>query len=90
MEQKKTEKGGQPPKRRQSRVALEEYQGKYLQVPKIIDRKPVFISKELRDRIDHVVLFYGKRGMSTSGFIENLLRHHLDTHEEDFKKWRKL
>ena len=92
MEQKKkTTKGGQTaPKRRKSRITFEEYHDKYLQVPKIINRKPVFISEELRDRLDRLVRYHGKRGMSASGFVENLLRLHLDAHERNFEAWRKL
>lgn len=91
MEQKRTATGGKnTPKRRKRRITLEEYRDKYLQVPRIINGKPVFISAELRDRLDRVVRCHGGRGMSASGFIENLLRLHLDAHEKNFEAWRKL
>jgi len=40
---------------KQRRLSLEEYHATYLQVPKIIDRKPVFVSGEVRDRLDEVI-----------------------------------
>lgn len=88
--EKKTTSGKTVSRKRKSRIALEEYWGTFLQVPKIIKPKTVFISEELRDRLDRVVRCHGGRGMSASGFIENLLRHHLDAHEKDFEAWRKL
>ena len=62
---------------KQRKLSLDEYRTAYLQVPKITDRKPVFVSGEVR-------------GMSASGLIENLARLHLETYREDIEQWRKL
>ena len=75
---------------KQRKATLEEYQQTFLQVPKIDDRKPVFVSSEARDRLDRVVRILGGRRMSVSGIIENIVRHHLSLYEEDFEAWRKL
>ncbi|MDR2954836.1 MAG: DUF3408 domain-containing protein [Prevotella sp.] len=75
---------------KQRKESLEEYRQTFLTVPKLEDRKPVFISCEVRDRIDEIVRKLGGRGGSVSGFIENLARHHLDIYEEDIEAWRKL
>ena len=75
---------------KQRRLSLDEYRTAYLQVPKITDRKPVFVSGEVRDRLDRIVRRLGGRGMSASGLIENLARLHLETYREDIKQWRKL
>ena len=75
---------------KQRRLSLEEYRATYLKVPKIVNRKPVFVSEEVRDELDRIVGNFGKRGMSASGLIENLVRLHLDTYREDFGRWRKL
>ena len=75
---------------KQRRLSLEEYRATYLQVPKIADRKPVFVSGEVRDELDRIVGTFGKRGMSASGLIENLVRRHLETYREDIMQWRKL
>lgn len=88
------------PKRRQCRrgasagkhrrLSLDEYRTTYLQVPKIADRKPVFVSSEVRDNLDRIVRYFGGRGMSASGLVENLVRLHLETYREDIELWRKL
>ncbi len=75
---------------KQRRLSLEEYRATYLQVPKIVNRKPVFVSEEVRDELDRIVRFLGGKGMSASGLIENLVRLHLDTYRNDIEQWRKL
>ena len=75
---------------KQRRLSLDEYCTAYLRVPKITDRKPVFVSGEVRDRLDGIVRRLGGRGMSASGLIENLARLHLEAYREDIEQWRKL
>ena len=75
---------------KQRKASLEVYQQTFLQVPRIDDRKPVFVSSDVRDRLDRVVRILGGRRMSVSGIIENIVRHHLSLYEEDFEAWRKL
>ncbi|MBO5181281.1 MAG: DUF3408 domain-containing protein [Muribaculaceae bacterium] len=88
-----TEEAAVPQKRissKQRRLSLDEYRTTYLQVPKITDRKPVFVSGEVRDSLDRIVRYFGSRGMSASGMVENLVRLHLETYREDIEQWRKL
>ena len=75
---------------KQRRLSLEEYRNAYLKVPVIIDRKPVFVSCEVRDRLEDYVRKLGGRKMSVSGLLENIARQHLDTYDADFEQWRKL
>ena len=75
---------------KQRRLSLDEYRTTYLQVPKIADRKPVFVSGEVRDSLDRIVRYFGSRGMSASGMVENLVRLHLETYRDDIEQWRKL
>ena len=75
---------------KQRRLSLEEYRITYLKVPVIIDRKPVFVSCEVRDRLEDYVRKLGGRKMSVSGLLENIARQHLDTYDDDFEQWRKL
>ena len=87
------EKTAVPQKRissKQRRLSLDEYRTAYLRVPKITDRKPVFVSGEVRDRLDRVVRYFGSRGMSASGMVENIVRLHLETYREDIEQWLKL
>ena len=75
---------------KQRRLSLEEYRTTYLQVPKIVNRKPVFVSETVRDELDRVVHYLGGKGMSASGLIENLVRLHLEAYRNDIEQWRKL
>lgn len=75
---------------KQRRLSLDEYRTAYLQVPKITDRKPVFVSGEVRDRLDEIVRRLGGRGMSVSGLVENLARQHFASYGNDIEQWRKL
>ncbi|MDB9151219.1 MULTISPECIES: DUF3408 domain-containing protein [Bacteroidales] len=75
---------------KQRRLSLEEYRTTYLQVPKIVNRKPVFVSETVRDELDRIVRYLGGKGMSASGLIENLVRLHLDIYRNDIELWRKL
>ena len=75
---------------KQRKLSLEEYRNTYLKVPVIIDRKPVFVSCEVWDRLEDYVRKLGGRKMSVSGLLENIARQHLDTYDADFEQWRKL
>lgn len=75
---------------KQRKLSLEEYRNSYLKVPVIIDRKPVFVSCEVRDRLEDYVRKLGGQKMSVSGLLENIARQHLDTYDADFEQWRKL
>ncbi len=75
---------------KQRKESLEQYREIFLKVPKLEDRKPVFVSREVRDRLDEIVRKLGGRRMSVAGFIENLARHHLELYNEDVENWKKL
>ena len=75
---------------KQRKLSLDEYRTTYLRVPKITDRKPVFVSGEVRDSLDRIVRYFGSRGMSASGMVENLVRLHLETYRDDIEQGRKL
>ncbi len=75
---------------KQRKESLEQYRETFLQVPKLADRKPVFVSLETRDKLDEIVRRLGGRKMSVSGFIENLARHHFELYGKDIENWKKL
>jgi hypothetical protein len=75
---------------KQRKESLEEYRETFLQVPTLEDRKPVFISREVRDQLDEIVRRLDGRRMSLSGFIENLARHHLEMYHDDVEVWKRL
>jgi hypothetical protein len=70
--------------------SLAEYQETFLAVPRITDRKNVFISNSTREMIVGVVRRFGREKTSVSGFLENLVLHHFEIYDEDFEIWRKL
>ncbi|WP_436417575.1 DUF3408 domain-containing protein [Petrimonas sulfuriphila] len=75
---------------KQRKASLEEYKNKFLHPPKITDRKTVYLSADIRDRLDEIVRRLGERGSSVSGFIENMAKNHLDTYQEEIELWKKL
>lgn len=75
---------------KQRKLSLEEYRTAYLRVPKITNRKPVFLSGEIRDRLDEIVRRLEGRGLSASRLVENLARQHLIAYGNDIAQWRKL
>lgn len=91
--QKQLERSEKSPKhtdKQNNRTTLEEYRRTFLQVPRITDRKPVFVSASVREQLDRIVRQLGDRKMSVSGLIENLARNHIETYGEEIEKWRKL
>jgi len=75
---------------KQRKASLQEYQETFLSVPKITDRKTVFISNHLREKIVSIYRRLGSEKSSVSGFIENLVIHHLEEYKEDIESWKKL
>ena len=72
------------------RKQLSEFQGKYLQPFRNSHRKAVYVSEEIQRKLDFVVRRIGEHGASVSGYVEQVLREHLDQYKEDVERWRKL
>lgn len=75
---------------RQRRLSLEEYRDTFMRPYRIEDRKPVFISRKLRDTLDRFACKIGENRMSLSGLLENIVRHHVELYAEDFEFWKRL
>lgn len=75
---------------RQRKESMAEYRQLFLTPPKIVDRQTIFISRELRDKIDKIVRQLGDRKLSVSGFAQNVLQHHLEMYGDDIERWRKM
>ena len=76
---------------KQRRLSLDEYRATFLQVPRIVNRRPVFVSEEVRQKLDlFVVRLSDTRRMSVTGLLENICRHHIAMYEDDIEQWRKL
>ncbi|MFR9543695.1 MAG: DUF3408 domain-containing protein [Rikenellaceae bacterium] len=90
---RETVKTSEPTKRttpRQRKESMAEYRQMFLMPPKIVDRQTIFISRDLRDKIDRIVRQIGDRKLSVSGFVQNVLQRHLDTYGDDIERWRKM
>ena len=72
------------------RERLAEFQGKYLQPFHISQRKAVYVSEDTQKRLNYVVRKIGEQGASISGYVEQVLREHLDHYKDDVETWRKL
>lgn len=75
---------------RQRRLSLEEYRSTFMRPYRIEDRKPVFISRKLRDTLDRFACKIGENRISLSGLLENIVRHHVELYTEDFEFWKRL
>lgn len=73
---------------KQRRLSLEEYRSTFMCPYKIEDRKPIFISRKLRDTLDRFACKIGENRMSLSGLLENIVRHHIELYAEDFERWK--
>ena len=72
------------------RKQLSEFQRKYLQPFRNSHRKAVYVSEETQRKLDFVVRKIGEQGASVSGYVEQVLREHLDQYKDDVERWRKL
>ena len=72
------------------REHLAEFQKKYLQPLHITHRKAVYVSEDTQKRLNYVVRKIGEQGASISGYVEQVLREHLDQYKDDVERWRKL
>ena len=76
---------------KQRKLLLGEYRATFLQVSRIVNRCPVFVSEEVRQKLDQIVLRLSEtRWMSVTGLLENICRHHIAMYEDDIEQWRKL
>lgn len=75
---------------RQRRLDFEEYKVTYLSSKTLTDRKQTNISRELYDRIALMVRRLGDIDTTVSGFIDSVLRQHMEDYAPDHEVWRKL
>ena len=84
---------GEPQRREgkvKSRERLADFLGKYLQPIHVNHRKAVYVSEDTQKRMGYVVRKIGEQGASISGYVEQVLREHLDQYKDDVERWRKL
>ena len=79
-----------PRKTKSHKEDLAAFRETYLQPARISHRKAVYVSDETQQRLDFVVRRIGLRGASISGYVERVLREHLDGYKDCIEVWRKL
>ena len=79
-----------PRKAKSHKEDLAAFRETYLQPTRISHRKAVYVSDETQQRLDFVVRRIGLRGASISGYVERVLREHLDGYKDSIEQWRKL
>jgi hypothetical protein len=79
-----------PRKAKSHKEDLAAFREMYLQPARISHRKAVYVSDETQQRLDFVVRRIGLRGASISGYVERVLREHLDGYKDNIEQWRKL
>ena len=79
-----------PRKAKSHKEDLAAFRETYLQPVRISHRKAVYVSDETQQRLDFVVRRIGLRGASISGYVERVLREHLDGYKDSIEQWRKL
>ena len=79
-----------PRKAKSHKEDLATFRETYLQPVRIGHRKAVYVSDETQQRLDFVVRRIGLRGASISGYVERVLREHLDGYKDSIELWRKL
>ena len=79
-----------PRKAKSHKEDLATFRETYLQPVRISHRKAVYVSDETQQRLDFVVRRIGLRGASISGYVERVLREHLDGYKDSIEQWRKL
>ena len=67
-----------PRKAKSHKEDLAAFRETYLHPARISHRKAVYVSDETQQRLDFVVRQIGLRGTSISGYVERVLREHLD------------
>ena len=79
-----------PRKTKSHKEDLAAFRETYLQPARISHRKAVYVSDETQQRLDFVVRRIGLRSASISGYVERVLREHLDGYKDCIEVWRKL
>ena len=59
-----------------------EYAAKFLRPHNLKNRVSVYMEREVRDALQVIVKRIGGRELTTAGYIDNILREHLEAHKD--------
>lgn len=87
VKKKEEEKPKAPPKRERKRNVVESsgnYENDFLCRNEINDRKSVYVSDYIHEKVKKIVLeIGGLSNLSVGGYIDNVLRHHLEKYKDE-------
>ena len=75
-----------PIRTRRRNVAKGDYVSLFMHRNDLFDRKAIYISKELQDKLAEIVLFIRKREMTLGMYVENILLKHLEDYKEEINR----
>lgn len=81
--QETVEESHSPIRTRRRNVTKGDYISLFMQRNDLFDRKAIYISKELQDKLAEIVLFIRKREMTLGMYVENILLKHLEDYKEE-------
>ena len=71
---------------RRKNTAKGDYISLFMHRNDLYDRKAIYISKELQDKLSEIVLFIRKREMTLGMYVENILLKHLEDYKEEINR----
>ena len=84
--QETAEESHSPIRTRRRNVAKGYYVSLFMHRNDLFDRKAIYISKELQDKLAEIVLFIRKREMTLGMYVENILLKHLEDYKEEINR----
>ena len=75
-----------PIRTRRKNPAKGDYISLFMHRNDLYDRKAIYISRELQDKLSEIVLFIRKREMTLGMYVENILLKHLEDYKEEINR----
>ena len=75
-----------PIRTRRKHTAKGDYISLFMHRNDLYDRKAIYISRELQDKLSEIVLFIRKREMILGMYVENILLKHLEDYKEEINR----
>lgn len=75
-----------PIRTRRKNLTKGDYISLFMHRNDLYDRKAIYISKELQDKLSEIVLFIRKREMTLGMYVENILLKHLEDYKEEINR----
>ena len=75
-----------PIRTRRKNTAKGDYISLFMHRNDLYDRKAIYISRELQDKLSEIVLFIRKREMTLGMYVENILLKHLEDYKEEINR----